>query len=112
MNGTGVAYSISHNGRRADNPGKNIARTNATGTTMADTIKGKLKEAGDAISETASKVGHKVSENAEAAKDWVKEKLHKADNRAEEAADKVENKVDQAKVDADAKAKSGDCCGG
>ena len=34
------------------------------------------------------------------------------DNRAEEAADKVENKADQVKADADAKAKSGDCCGG
>ena len=39
-------------------------------TIMADTIKGKLQEAGNTISETAQKVGNRVSEKAEEAKDW------------------------------------------
>ena len=82
---------FSHNGRRADKPGKTIARSDAKERIIADTIKGKLKEAGDTLSEAANKAGHKIAENAEAAKDWAKEKLHKAGNRADEAAEKVEN---------------------
>jgi hypothetical protein len=43
---------------------------------MADTIRGKLTEAGNAISEAAKKVGNRISEKAEEVKDWAKEKAN------------------------------------
>ena len=52
---------------------------------MADTIKGKIEEAGHKIAETATKVGHKIGENVEEAADFVKEKAHQLGNRASEA---------------------------
>jgi hypothetical protein len=58
---------------------------------MADTMKDKLKDAGNAISETATKVGHSVSESAEAAMDWTKEKMHQAGNKAEELGEKAKH---------------------
>ena len=58
---------------------------------MADTIKGKLEEAGHKIAETATKVGHKIGENVEEAADFVKEKAHQLGNRASEAVQKVEH---------------------
>ena len=60
---------------------------------MADSIKGKVEEAGHKIAETASKVGHKVSEGLEEAKDWTKETAHKVGHRVEEAAEKAEHKA-------------------
>jgi hypothetical protein len=71
-------------------------------------MKGKLEEAGSAISEGAKKLGNRASEKAEEAKDWVKEKAHKVGNRADEAADEATNRASEA--DTDAKEK-GDNCG-
>ncbi len=57
---------------------------------MAD-IKKAAQEAGQKISETASKVGHKISEGAEKATDWVKEKAHEVGHRVEEATQKAKH---------------------
>jgi gas vesicle protein len=95
-------------GRRADKPGNFKSGPTHRRKVMADTIKGKLQEAGHAVSETAKKVGNKVSEKAEEAKDWVKEKIHKGQNRADEAADEAANKAEEANTDAKEKA---DNCG-
>jgi len=56
---------------------------------MAESIKGKVEEAGNKIAETATKAGHKIAEGAEKATDWAKEKLHQAGHRADEAAQKA-----------------------
>ena len=63
---------------------------------MADSIKGKVEQAGHKIAETASKVGHKIAEGAEKAADWTKEKLHQAGHRADEAAQKAGHKTQEA----------------
>ena len=50
---------------------------------MADTIKGKLQEAGNAVGEAAKKVGNKVAEKAEEAKDAGRRRSStKSENRA------------------------------
>jgi gas vesicle protein len=104
----GCIYFL-HHGRRADKPGsrpnQNLIATG--GSVMADTIKGKMKEAGNAIGEAAKKVGNRVSEKAEQVKDWAKEKSHQAQNRADEAADRAADRTDEAKEDAKQK---GDGC--
>jgi hypothetical protein len=74
---------------------------------MADTIQGKVTEAGKAISETAQKIGNRISEKAEEAKDWVKQQANKARNRADEASTKVDNAAEVAEQDE--KAKEGNC---
>jgi hypothetical protein len=75
--------------------------------TMAETISGKLVEAGNAVAQATKKVVNKVGEKVEEGTNWAREKLHQAENRAEEAA---EEKAKEAKIDADAK--SGNCgCG-
>src|SRR5579863_310233 len=56
---------------------------------MAETIKDKVRDAGDKIAETAKKVEHRVGEKAEEAADWAKEKAHQVGNRIDEAAQKV-----------------------
>jgi hypothetical protein len=58
---------------------------------MAESIKKKVEQAGDKISETATKVGHKISEGVEKATDWAKEKLHQAGHRVDEAAQKAQH---------------------
>ena len=60
---------------------------------MADSIKDKLQDAGNTISETATKAGHVIGEKVEAAGDWAKETAHKAGHRVDEAAQKVEHKT-------------------
>ena len=40
---------------------------------MADTIRGKLTEAGNAVKETAKKVGNRIGEKAEEAKEGLGE---------------------------------------
>ncbi|WP_439621082.1 hypothetical protein [Gemmata sp.] len=76
---------------------------------MADTIKGKLTEAGNAISETASKVGNRIAEKAEEVKDWGKQKLNQAGNRVDEATEKAKNADEEARVDENEKAKDCGC---
>ena len=56
---------------------------------MADSFKDKVEEAGQKISETATRVGHKVGEKVEEATDWAKEKTHQAGHRIEEATHKA-----------------------
>ena len=56
---------------------------------MAESFKDKIEEAGQKISETATKVGHKVGEKVEEATDWAKEKAHQAGHRIEEATHKA-----------------------
>ncbi|WP_435015978.1 DUF2171 domain-containing protein [Tundrisphaera sp. TA3] len=58
---------------------------------MADSIKDKLQDAGNKISEAATRVGHAVGEKVEETADWAKETAHKAGNRIEEMAQKVEH---------------------
>jgi hypothetical protein len=58
---------------------------------MADSMKGKMEQAGHKIAETATKVGHKISETAEQATDWAKEKLHQASHRVAEATQKTQD---------------------
>lgn len=41
---------------------------------MANTIKERVADAGQAVADTAKTVGHKIAEGAEQAADWVKEK--------------------------------------
>ena len=60
---------------------------------MATSFKGKVEQAGNRISETASEVGHKTAEKIEEATDWAKEKAHQVGNRVEETAQKVENRA-------------------
>lgn len=55
---------------------------------MAETIRGKLAEVGNADAETATKVGNKISEKAEQATNWASEKLHQGQLRVDEAAGK------------------------
>lgn len=77
---------------------------------MADTIGGKLAEAGHAVAEATKKVVNKAGEKVEEGTNWAKEKLHQAQNRTEEAAEEQANEAKEAKIDADAK--SGNCgCG-
>ena len=60
---------------------------------MAGSMKDKVEEAGQKVSETASKVGHKVAEKVEEVADWAKEKAHQAGHRIEEVVQKVEHKT-------------------
>jgi ElaB/YqjD/DUF883 family membrane-anchored ribosome-binding protein len=78
------------------------------GKIMADTIRGKIVEAGNAVGEAANKVGHKIGEKAEELKDAAKEKLHKAQNRVDEADQKAKNAQQEACEDAEA---NGGSCG-
>ncbi len=41
---------------------------------MANNIKDRVADAGQAVADTAKNVGHKIAEGAEQAADWVKEK--------------------------------------
>ena len=49
---------------------------------MADGIKGKLENAGQAVADAAKTVGQKVSEGAGQAADWVKDKVGMGDKAA------------------------------
>ncbi len=60
---------------------------------MAETIKDKVDDAGQKISEAATKAGHTIGEKAEEAADWAKEKAHQAGHKLEEVAQKVEHKT-------------------
>jgi hypothetical protein len=62
---------------------------------MAD-IKGTLQEAGNRVSETATKVGNRISEGVEQAADWAKQKAHQVGNRAEEMAEKGKHAAQEA----------------
>jgi hypothetical protein len=77
---------MSHATRR-ENPSSNQERTVAT------SWKDKAEEAGDKVSEAATKVGHKVSEKVEEATDWAKERAHQAGHRMQEAAEKVAHRT-------------------
>jgi len=70
---------------------------------MADTISGKLTEAGNTLAEAAQKAANKVSEKATEAKDWAKQQLDKAQNRLDEKATEAQNADEEARVDAAAK---------
>ncbi len=70
---------------------------------MADTISGKLTEAGNTLGEAAQKAANKVGEKATEAKDWAKQKLDKAGNRLDEKAAEARNADEEARVDAAAK---------
>ena len=63
---------------------------------MADTIKGKIQEAGNRVSETATKVGNRISEGVEQATDWAKQKAHQVGNRVEETVQKGKHAVQEA----------------
>jgi hypothetical protein len=60
---------------------------------MASTFKDKLEDAGNAIAEKATAVGHRVAETAEKATDWAKEKAHEAGNRFDEAKQSISHKT-------------------
>ena len=60
---------------------------------MADSIKDKLEDVGNKISETATKVGHTVSEKTEEAVDWTKEKAHQVGHKVEEMTQSAQHKA-------------------
>jgi hypothetical protein len=60
---------------------------------MAESFKDKVEDAGQKISETATRVSHQVGEKVEEAADWAKEKAHQAGHRIDEAVQKVEHKT-------------------
>ncbi len=64
---------------------------------MAESIKGKVQEAGHKIAETAKAVGHKVAETTEKVADWAKEKTHQAGNKVDEMKQKAGHKIDELK---------------
>lgn len=70
---------------------------------MAETISGKLTEAGNRLGEAAQKAVNKVSEKATEAKDWAKQQLDKAGNRIDEKATEARNADEEARVDEAAK---------
>jgi thymidylate kinase len=47
-------------------------------TTMANSFKDKVEDAGHKVAKTETKAGHKVGEKVEEATDWAKEKAHQA----------------------------------
>jgi len=63
---------------------------------MADTMKGKVEEAGHKIAETAKTAGHKIAEGAEKAADWAKEKTHQAGHKVDEMAQKASHRAEEA----------------
>lgn len=70
---------------------------------MADTISGKLTEAGNTLAEAAQKAANKVGEKVTEAKDWAGQQIDKAKNRIDEKATEARNADEEAKVDAAAK---------
>ncbi len=71
---------------------------------MADTIRGKLTEAGNTVAEAAQKAANKASEKAGEAKDWVAQKIDKVKNRADESATEARHADEEAEADAQARA--------
>jgi len=63
---------------------------------MADTIKGKVEEAGHSAAEATKNAGEKVSEGAESTADWVKDKAHDAGEKTAEAAEATGDKMKEA----------------
>ena len=61
---------------------------------MADSMKDKLKKAGNTVAEKATEAKNWVEEKAEEVGDWAKQKLHKAQNEAEEAEQKAKNEAE------------------
>src|SRR4051794_17387956 len=66
-NGTPLAIDLSVTGGRADKPGDSPIAPR--GTIMADTIREKIENAGDAAKDAAKKVGDRVQEGADKAAD-------------------------------------------
>jgi hypothetical protein len=95
-------YYSCTNGGRADKLGNNDSRS-IRRKIVADTVRGKITEAGNVVAEAAKKVGNRIDEKAEEAKDWAKEKLHKAQNRADEAGQKGNNAAEASQEDEKAK---------
>ena len=66
---------------------------------MADTVRGKVAEAGNAVAEAAQKAGNRIAEGAAATKDWATRKLEKAQHRVEEKADEIRHDSEAAEID-------------
>src|SRR4051794_37307595 len=62
-------------------------------SSMAESIKDKVEDAGHKIAEKTTEVGDRVGEKAEEAADWVKEKTSQAGNRIDETTEKVRHKA-------------------
>src|SRR4051794_36835894 len=71
---------------------RSLSRTQET--TMAESFKDKVEDAGHKIAEAATKVGHQVGEKVEEATDWAKEKAHQAGHRIDEATQKAGAKLE------------------
>jgi hypothetical protein len=78
-----------------------VAATNAAthptpcekGTTMADTVMGKMGEAGHAVAATAKRFGHALAERVEKAARWVKEKTGDAGDKTGEVVERAADTV-------------------
>lgn len=77
---------------------------------MADTVSGKVAEAGNAVADAAQKAGNRIAESAAATKDWATRKLEKAQHRVEEKAQEVRHDSEAAEMDRAAKKDDGCGC--
>jgi hypothetical protein len=90
ITGTRYASIIRHNGGRADKPGGD--ETAPRRTTVADTIREKIENAGEAVKDAAKKAGEKVQEGAEKAAEKTADATHKAGEAVKDAGQKLKDK--------------------
>jgi F0F1-type ATP synthase membrane subunit b/b' len=70
---------------------------------MAETLSGKVQEAGNAVKQGVKKAGNRIAEKAEEVQDWAKQKLNKAENRTQEMAEQAKDEAEVARADEEAK---------
>ena len=88
--GTSIAVTSLHNGSRVDNTGKNEFPPRRV--IMADTIKGKIENAGEAVKNTAKKAGEKVKEGAETVAEKTADATKSVGQAAKDAGQKLKDK--------------------
>jgi hypothetical protein len=66
---------------------------------MADTVMGKMGEAGHTVAATAKRFGHALAERVEKAARWVKEKTGDAGDKAEEVVEGTASAVKESGQD-------------
>jgi hypothetical protein len=89
-NGTPLATYLSATGRRADNPGTSpVAHRRII---MADTIREKIENAGDAAKDAAKKVGDRVQEGADKTAEKAADATQAAGQKMKDAGEKIKDK--------------------
>jgi hypothetical protein len=89
MGGTRRASRFFHNGGRANNSGR-VPPTRRT--VMADTIREKIENAGEAVKDTAKKAGEKVKEGAETVAEKTADAAKSVGQAAKDAGQKLKDK--------------------